>query len=187
MEIVTYVVDGQLTHKDSMGTAESLGRGSVQYMSAGTGVTHSEMNNGNDLLRFLQIWIKPNARSLKPNYGSRVYRKEERHNKLQHVLTSFDQIGDKDSGEGVIPIHQDANIYVTEMDAGFSLPFRVEKNRQLYMVCIEGKVEVNDTKALSARDAMEVVPPKGTVLPLTFKADEKEGAHLLVIDLSQKY
>eukprot|EP00494_Astrolonche_serrata_P033027 UN33296 len=70
MEICTYVVEGELTHKDSMGTAESLGRGSVQFMTAGTGVRHSEKNAGNVPVRFLQMWISPRSSGLKPNYGS---------------------------------------------------------------------------------------------------------------------
>ncbi|GJP43336.1 hypothetical protein CLOM_g2812 [Closterium sp. NIES-68] len=117
MEIITYVVDGQLSHKDSMGTEETLGRGCVQYMSAGTGVTHSEMNHSNHLQRFLQIWVKPNARGLKPNYGSRTFSKSDRHNKLQQVVTSYAHYGsDKDAGSGLIPVNQDVNIFVSEMN-----------------------------------------------------------------------
>lgn len=186
MEIVTYVVDGQLTHRDSMGTGESLGRGSVQYMSAGRGVTHSEMNDGDKPLKFLQIWIKPDQRGLTPNYGSRVFRREERHNKMHHVVTSFNRLGSiVDVGKGVIPIHQDANFYVSEMDPGFSQDFMLSSNRQAYMVCIEGGLSVNGTTGMEARDAVEVVAPSGSDFPLQLKADSKHGAHVLLIEMAR--
>ncbi|KAL3693211.1 hypothetical protein R1sor_006862 [Riccia sorocarpa] len=183
MEICTYVVDGKLTHKDSMGTAESLGRGSVQYMSAGTGVTHSEMNDDNELLRFLQIWIKPNARGLKPNYGSRVWRKEDRHNQLQHVVTDFKKLEcAEDQHTGVIPIHQDVNMYVSEADQGVSQTFTLQKKRQAYLVCIEGNLSVNGTN-MSARDAMEVRGKKDSEFQLELKADTS-GAHFFMIEMA---
>eukprot|EP00897_Mesotaenium_endlicherianum_P008096 jgi/Mesen1/7314/ME000376S06489 len=187
MEIVTYVVDGQLTHKDSTGTMESLGRGSVQYMSAGRGITHSEMNAGNDLLRFLQLWIKPAKKGLTPNYGSRVFTKAERHNRMQHVVTSFAHTGSgADSGRGVIPVHQDANIFVSEMDAGFQQEYTLQRGRQAYLVCIEGSVSVNDTTQLRARDALEASAPKGVNFPLKFKADGSQGAHILLVEMAQE-
>ncbi|KAG0608678.1 hypothetical protein M758_8G123800 [Ceratodon purpureus] len=157
MEIFTYVVDGNLTHKDSIGTSETLERGAVQYMSAGTGIRHSEMNNNDELLRFLQIWIKPERRGLKPNYGSRVFKKEDRHNKIQQVVTDFKKFeSENDSGEGVIPIHQDCNIYVSEADPAVDQDFVLSKGRQAYLVCIEGKLSVSDLVHLDTRDAVEV-------------------------------
>eukprot|EP00850_Spirogloea_muscicola_P011448 SM000071S21072 [mRNA] locus=s71:237987:239993:+ [translate_table: standard] len=184
MEIVTYVVDGQLTHKDSTGTGESLGRGSVQYMSAGRGITHSEMNDGNDLLRFLQLWIKPNKKGLTPNYGSRVFSKAARHNKLQHVLTSVDAV-EEDSGSGVIPVHQDANIYVSEMDPGFVQEYVLQKQRQLYLVCIEGGLSLGNGHVLQARDAIEVLASHRSELPLKLQADTSRGAHVLFVEMAQ--
>ncbi|CAI5995157.1 unnamed protein product [Closterium sp. NIES-65] len=171
MEIITYAVDGQLTHKDSMGTAETLGRGCVQYMSAGTGVTHSEMNNSGQLQRFIQIWVKPNARGLKPNYGSRTFSKGDRHNKLQQVVTSYDRYGsNKDAGSGIIPVNQDVNIFVSEMDgslpgaAARSLEYTLQTGRQMYLLCIEGGLTVTSKESgikemLDARDALETRSP----------------------------
>jgi redox-sensitive bicupin YhaK (pirin superfamily) len=108
-------------------------------------------------LRFLQIWIKPDARGYPPNYGSRQFpSKEVRHNKLQQLLTSYKRAAtEEDSGTGVIPIHQDANIFVSEMDPGFQQEFTLEKGRQAYLVCIEGGLSVNGT-AMEERDALEV-------------------------------
>lgn len=85
-EIFSYVVKGELTHQDSLGNIESLGRGSVQYLSAGTGVSHSEMNQGNTTCRFLQIWFMPVATGHKPQYGSSIYTKADRHNTLLRIL-----------------------------------------------------------------------------------------------------
>ncbi|XP_024356605.1 uncharacterized protein [Physcomitrium patens] len=185
MEIFTYIVDGKLTHRDSIGTSETLGRGSVQYMSAGTGIRHSEMNNGDDLLRFLQIWIKPDRYGLKPNYGSRVFKKDDRHNKLQHVLTDFKRYeSEKDAGEGVIPIHQDCNIYVSEADAGVVQDFVLAKKRQAYMVCIEGKLSLSEKVQLDFRDAVEITAGAVEDLPLKLKADENVGAHYIIIEMA---
>ncbi|KAL2634424.1 hypothetical protein R1flu_005903 [Riccia fluitans] len=184
MEICTYIVDGKLTHKDSMGTAESLGRGSVQYMSAGTGVTHSEMNNDSELLRFLQIWIKPNARGLKPNYGSRVWKKEDRKNQLQHLVTDFKKLEcSEDQHTGVIPIHQDVNMYASEADPGVSQTFTLQKKRQAYLVCIEGSLLVNQTN-MSTRDAMEIRGNKDSEYQVELKADDTTGAHFFFIEMA---
>jgi redox-sensitive bicupin YhaK (pirin superfamily) len=185
MEIFTYVVQGNLTHKDSIGTSETLGRGAVQYMSAGSGIRHSEMNSSDELLRFLQIWINPNTRGLKPNYGSRIFNKEDRHNKIQHVLTDFNKIeGEKDSGQGVIPIHQDCNIYVSEADPGVAQDFVLSKNRQAYLVCIEGKLSVSDLVNLDTRDAVEIRAKISEDMLLQLKADKDVGAHFLLIEMA---
>eukprot|EP00271_Cylindrocystis_brebissonii_P015202 TRINITY_DN3742_c0_g1_i1.p1 TRINITY_DN3742_c0_g1~~TRINITY_DN3742_c0_g1_i1.p1 ORF type:complete len:254 (-),score=27.89 TRINITY_DN3742_c0_g1_i1:402-1163(-) len=188
MEIVTYVLNGELTHKDSMGTSESLGRGSIQYMSAGTGITHSEMNAGDKLLRFLQIWIKPNARGLKPNYGSRVLKESDRRNQFQHLLTSFDNAdGHLDMHTGVVPIHQDTNMYCAEVDAGKTVNFSLAARRQAYVVCMEGQALVNEKEVtMGPKDAMEVVAPRNEKLPMTFTADNKQGAFIFIIEMAQK-
>lgn len=87
MEIISYVVDGELTHGDSMGNKNTLGRGEVQYMSAGTGVYHSEHNMGEDTLRFLQIWIYPDKNGYKPNYGDYKFNWDERKNNWHHMVS----------------------------------------------------------------------------------------------------
>ncbi|KAJ7566726.1 hypothetical protein O6H91_02G116300 [Diphasiastrum complanatum] len=186
MEIFTYVVDGQLTHKDSMGTAETLGRGCVQYMSAGRGVTHSEKNKAsNEMLRFLQIWIKPNRTGLTPNYGSRVFSKEDRHNKLQHVATSYDGPGlHKDTGEGIIPMHQDVNIYVSEAEAGAVQEFVLQSKRQAYLVCIEGALSANESCNITARDALEIKSETMSSFSLKLEADNEKGAHFLLVEMA---
>ncbi|KAJ7541707.1 hypothetical protein O6H91_10G072200 [Diphasiastrum complanatum] len=192
MEIFTYVVEGELTHKDSMGTAETLGRGSVQYMSAGRGITHSEKNNStNKKVRFLQIWIKPNQSGLTPNYGSRVFSKEDRHNKIHHVATTYDGHNGaaplhEDIGEGIIPIHQDVNIYISEPDADVEQEFVLQRKRQAYLVCIEGALSVNRSYELQARDALEIKADTKSPLHLKLKAQQQKGAHFLLIEMAAR-
>ena len=172
MEIVSYCIDGELTHSDSMGYKETLKRGDVQYMSAGTGITHSEMNDAAaGTLRFLQIWILPDAKRLTPRYGSKKFSKAERHNKLLHLVSG-------NTGHGAITISQDVNIHVAEIDAEKQLEFENKKDRQIYLVCIEGKLAVNDV-VLKSRDALEITEEA----KLTFKADE--DSHLLMIEMAK--
>lgn len=88
MEIISYVIDGELTHGDSMGNKNTLSRGHVQYMSAGTGVLHSEHNLGSETLRFLQIWIYPDKKDYAPNYGDQKFNWDERKNKWLNIVSS---------------------------------------------------------------------------------------------------
>ncbi len=136
MEIVTYIIDGELTHKDSMGHGETLQRGEVQYMSAGTGVFHSEHNWGNQDLRLLQIWILPPYKDMEPSYGSYRYKEEERKNRLCNIVSSL-------KGDSKIKLHQDVNFYVSELDEDREILFPLEKERQVYFVQIEGSATVN--------------------------------------------
>ena len=171
MEIVSYCVSGELTHRDSMGNKETLTRGDIQYMSAGTGLTHSEMNESKDtVLRFLQIWILPASRGLKTQYGSKRYEKVDRHNKLLHVVTGGD-VSD------VTKIHQDVNIYVSEIDAGNKLDFPVKKDRQAYLVCIEGSLAM-DGEVLNERGAVEITGEENLSI------ETRSGAHLLAIEMA---
>jgi len=149
MEIISYVIDGELTHGDSMKNKSTLQRGHVQYMSAGTGVEHSEHNLGNGLARFLQIWIYPDQREYKPNYGEYRFEWNQRHNKWLHIVSSM-------TGSAPIQIHQDANIYVLELNEGDTISFPVKGKRQAYLVQIEGKSIINEL-SLEARDAMEII------------------------------
>ena len=148
MEIITYILRGELTHEDSMGNKESLGRGAMQYLSAGTGITHSERNEGNEEVHLIQTWILPSEKNRTPQYGSKIYDNEMRHNKWLHL------IGPEGTPD-VINIYQDANIYVTELDGGKSLTFRLGKNRQVYLKVMEGEVNVNDF-LLHEGDAAEI-------------------------------
>lgn len=170
MEIISYIVDGEITHKDSMGNEETLKRGEVQYMSAGTGVMHSEYNHGNTDLRLLQIWILPPLKGVNPLYGSYKYEWNERVNKLLPIVSSL-------SGKAKVNIHQDVNIYVSQLDAQKELTFEIEANRQVYFVQIEGRCHVNVIE-LNEADALKVV----NEMQLHIKALTK--AHFIMIEMS---
>jgi redox-sensitive bicupin YhaK (pirin superfamily) len=150
MEIISYVVKGEITHKDSMGNEETLKSGEVQYMSAGTGVMHSEHNlHETEDLRLLQIWILPPTKNLTPLYGSYRFQKDESKNRFLNIVSS-------QNGDAKIKIRQDANIYVGKLDSGKSLDFDLEDDRQIYFVQIEGSSSINGI-ILNDGDAMEIV------------------------------
>ena len=170
MEIITYVIEGELTHKDSMGNGETLKRGEVQYMSAGRGISHSEYNlNKDKKLRLLQIWIYPPQKELASLYGSCRFKQEESKNKLLNIVSS-------QKGGAKIKIYQDVNIFVSRLDKGKSLDFDIAGGRQLYFVQIEGSSSINGVR-LDFGDAAEIVDER----QLDIKALEK--AHFLFIEM----
>ena len=170
MEIISYIVDGELTHKDSMGNSQTLKRGEVQYMSAGSGIIHSEHNtSSSDDLRLLQIWIVPPKKNLQTLYGSYEYKKEQRENKLLHIVSSQD-------GSAAVKLHQDINIFVSELEEGKILEFHINEKRQVYFIQIEGSSNVNGI-ILNYGDAMEVTKE----MILDIKALQK--SHFLFLEL----
>ena len=170
MEIISYIVDGEITHKDSMGNSETLKRGEVQYLSAGDGIYHSEHNlhQSNDL-RLLQIWIIPPKAGLPRLYGSHRYKFEQRDNKLLNIVSSQD-------GNSNIKIYQDIKIFVSEFDKPFE--YKIQKDRQIYFVQIEGSSSINGI-ILEDGDAMEIVDIGNlTVNPIT-------KSHILFIEMAK--
>ncbi len=172
MEIVSYIIDGEITHKDSMGNSETLKRGEVQYMSAGDGILHSEFNRHTSKdLRLLQIWILPPSEGLPKLYGSHKFEKNERQNKLLNIVSSQE-------GDAKVQIHQDVNFYVSELEARQSLDFIIKQNRQLYFVQIEGSSTIND-EILTSGDAMEITQEE----KITIKA--LNNSHFLFIEMKE--
>ncbi|MGL4992059.1 MAG: pirin family protein [Sarcina sp.] len=178
MEIFTYVIDGKLTHKDSMGNERSLERGEVQYMSAGTGVVHSEYNNHDEMLRLLQIWIYPDKRNYDPNYGDVKFKFEDRHNKWLHMVSSCES-------DAPIKIHQDVNINALYLDEGKVSDFKISPNRQAYLVQIEGTskisgIDSNETVNLGHGDALEII---GESISL----DATSNSHFLILEMKKEF
>ena len=170
MEIISYIVDGEITHKDSMGNSETLKRGEVQYLSAGDGIYHSEHNFHKSLdLRLLQIWIIPPKAGLPRLYGSKKYEKNQRENKLLNIVSS-------QNGNADIKIYQDINIYVSELEKNKTINFDIKKDRQVYFVQIEGNSQIDDI-ILNNGDALEIVD----VEKLEIKA--LENSHFLFIEM----
>lgn len=168
MEIITYVISGELTHEDSMGNRESLGRGSVQYMSAGTGITHSEVNDGSAPLHLIQTWIIPRAKHLEPRYGSAHFSESDRKNRWLHFAGP-------DGGDTPVQLHQDANMYAAELEKDAPLHFELGKKRQLYLKMMEGEVALNGT-VLHQGDAAEVIDEPLQIVSRT-------PAHLLMVEM----
>lgn len=169
MEIISYIVNGEITHKDSMGNSETLKRGEVQYLSAGDGIYHSEKNEANEDLRLLQIWILPPQKGLPRLYGSHKYKAEDRDNKLLNIVSS-------QNGTSPIKIYQDVNIYVSELDK--PLEFEIKENRQVYFVQIEGKANINGI-VLEDGDAMELVDENKLIINPISKS------HILFIEMKK--
>lgn len=170
MEIISYVLEGELTHEDSMGNKIVTKRGEGQYMSAGTGVSHSEKNVSDETLRILQIWILPDKRGYSPNYGEFFTTEKERKNNWVKIVSN-------ENGNGKAKIHQDVNFYVAEIDANEELEFNIENSRQAYVIQIEGESIINE-KLMNQRDAAEVIAEN-----IIVKAKSK--SHMMIIEMKK--
>lgn len=168
MEIVTYIVSGELTHGDSMGNKRTLSRGNMQYMSAGTGVYHSEHNLSDEMLRLLQIWIIPDKQGLKPQYGDFEFNFDDRRNKFLHMVSSME-------GKAAIKINQDVNMYTLFLEEGKEIEFKVEAGRQVYLVQIEGNSIINNIK-VNEKDAMEIIEEDISI-------KSKTDSHFILIEM----
>ncbi|HVZ46864.1 MAG TPA: pirin family protein [Ramlibacter sp.] len=146
MEIVSYVLAGELAHKDTMGNVKGIPPGDVQRMSAGRGVMHSEFNHAKDeTTHFLQIWIEPNVTGIEPSYEQKRFDDAEKRGTLRLVASP-------DAAEGSVLIHADARIYAGLFDGGESAELRIAPGRKAYVHLIRGELDVNG-KHLAAGDA----------------------------------
>jgi redox-sensitive bicupin YhaK (pirin superfamily) len=147
MEILSYVLEGQLGHKDSMGNGSVIVPGDVQRMSAGSGVTHSEMNpSATEPVHFLQIWILPSVRGIAPGYEQKHFDASAKRGRLTLVASA-------DGAEGSVLIHQDARMYAGLFDGAERATFKGGANRSLYLHLAQGSLKVDDTP-LNAGDAL---------------------------------
>lgn len=192
VEICTYIVEGELTHKDSMGTEETLGRGSVQFMTAGRGVAHSEHNHHESKpLRFIQIWLNTRQRGLPPNYGSLVGNLENRQNKWAHLVRDVRSDPAAVNAVSTIAINCDANIFVAEIDANYDQPVEMTlaAGRQGYLLCMEGGAAVRMTgqeteqsfeETLDRHDAAEIFGPATLAVR---PSPGQEKIHMLLVEM----
>ncbi|MEX2595907.1 MAG: pirin family protein [Salibacteraceae bacterium] len=150
MEIISIPLEGDLEHKDSMGNSGVIKQGDVQVMSAGTGVKHSEFNKNQDkAVKFLQVWLFPKQKGLAPRYDQMSFKAEDRHNKLQQVLSP------SPDDEGVW-IHQDAWFHLGSFDAGFQTNYLLKKaGNGVYAFVLSGEVTINGHE-LKRRDGLGV-------------------------------
>ena len=149
MEIITYVLEGALEHKDSMGTGSVIRPGEVQRMSAGTGVTHSEQNaSRTEAVHLLQIWLLPEKKGIQPSYEQREFSRAGRQGKLQLVAA-------KDSTNGVLKIHQDAKLFASELNSGQQVKHELAPGRHAWLQVARGELQLNG-QSLHAGDGAAV-------------------------------
>ena len=149
MEIISYVLEGALAHKDSTGSSSTIRPGDVQRMSAGRGVQHSEFNpSASEGVHFLQIWIQPNVRSIPPSYEEKRFSDEEKRGRLRLIASP-------DQAEGSVLIHQDARVYAGLFTGNEDAELDIEAGRRAYVHVARGAVTVNGI-ALQAGDALKM-------------------------------
>jgi quercetin 2,3-dioxygenase len=157
MEIVTYVIEGALEHKDSMGNSSVIRPGEVQRMTAGTGVSHSEYNHSDrELVHLLQIWILPEKKGLPASYEQKMYAPAEKRGQLRLV-------GSRDGRDGSVTIHQDVNLYASLLAAGDKIESEIKRDRLIWLQLIKGQMTVNN-QAISAGDAVAMVDESTIIL-----------------------
>jgi quercetin 2,3-dioxygenase len=170
MEIISYVLDGELAHKDSMGNGSTIRPGDVQRMSAGSGVRHSEFNpSATEPVHFLQIWIQPNAQGIEPGYEEKRFSVQEKRGRLR-IIASPDKEG------GSVLIHQDARVYAGLFDGAEKAILNVKPGRRIYVHVARGAVTANGI-ALGTGDALQLTDTSELAL------QQGQQAEVLVFDL----
>lgn len=171
MEIVSYVLDGALEHKDSLGTGSVIRPGEVQRMSAGTGIRHSEYNaSRQDAVHFLQIWILPERKGIAPGYEQTSFPEAEKRGRLRLV-------GSRDGREGSVTIHQDVDLYAALLDDGEEASFTLRPGRHAWVQVARGQVRLN---GVVLKDGDGAAVSDETALTL----DHGIGAEVLLFDLA---
>jgi redox-sensitive bicupin YhaK (pirin superfamily) len=170
MEIISYVLEGELAHKDSMGNGSTIRPGDVQRMSAGSGIRHSEFNpSSSEGTHFLQIWIQPSARNIDPSYEEKRFSSEEKRGRLRLIVSP-------DRANGSLLIHQDAKVYAGLFDGDERADLTVEPGRRIYVHAARGTLNANGV-TLTAGDALKITDGSGLHI------DRGSQAEVLVFDL----
>jgi redox-sensitive bicupin YhaK (pirin superfamily) len=174
MEIISYVLEGAIEHKDTTGTGAVLGPGEVQRMSAGTGIAHSEFNaSKTEPLHFLQIWIKPGTFDLAPSYEQKEFPAADRRDRLRLV-------GSQDARDGSVTIHQDVNLYASLLAAGQTLEHELAEGRVAWLQLARGAVDVSGdggNVSMKAGDGLAVSGER------RLRLAGRDDAELLLFDL----
>jgi len=170
MEIISYVLEGALAHKDSMGTGSTIVPGDVQRMSAGKGVLHSEFNQAQDVTHFLQIWIEPCVTGIPPSYEQKHFDAASKRGRLRLVAS-------RDGREGSVTIHQDAFLYAALLDGADRAVHNLQPGRRAYLHLARGRLTANG-QPLEAGDALKAVDTAEIVL------EKGKNAEVLLFDLA---
>ncbi len=148
MEIVTYIIEGALEHKDSMGNGSTIRPGELQRMTAGSGVFHSEYNISDDTTHLLQIWILPEANGLEPGYEQKLFSRDDK-------LGQWYLLGSRDGRGGSLTIHQDIEMSATILEVGKSLDYHFAEGRRGFLQVVRGEVRIGDD-ALASGDGVAI-------------------------------
>lgn len=170
MEIISYVLDGALEHRDSLGTGSIIRPGDVQRMTAGTGVRHSEYNaSQSDPVHFLQIWILPEHNGLAPSYEQKTFTDDEKRGQ-------FRLVGSQDGRDGSVTIHQDVSLYAALLDGDEALEFLLGEGRNGWVQVARGSLHL-DGETLSAGDGVAIRGAR------TLRFDQADNAEVLLFDM----
>jgi redox-sensitive bicupin YhaK (pirin superfamily) len=169
MEIITYVLSGELAHKDSTGGRGAIRAGEVQRMTAGTGVTHSELNQTDSPVKLLQMWVLPERSGLTPSYEQKQFTSEQRVGRLLPIASGQDL-------PETVKVHQDVTFYVSTIRPGDHLLHQMLTGRRVFLYVISGQISVNGTP-LAAGDQARITD----AIPLAFQADKE--SEMMLIDL----
>jgi len=172
MEIISIPLEGDLEHKDSMGNVSVIKKGDIQVLSAGTGITHSEYNKNKDKdVKFLQIWLFPNKKSVTPRYDQITLTNNDRHNKLQQILSP-------NATDAGVWIHQDAWFHLGQFDKDFTTTYPIKKSGNgVYAFVLKGDITI-EGQALHERDGLGI----WDTTKITLKANS-QGAEVLLMDV----
>ena len=171
MEIISYVLEGNLAHKDTLGNVKGIPPGDVQRMSAGKGVQHSEFNHAQDqTTHFLQIWIEPNVTGIEASYEQKTFAEAEKRGQLRLVAAP-------EGAQGAVTIHADARLYAGLFDGGEAASLALDPARKAYVHLVRGQLEINGQR-LQAGDAAMLANETG------LKLANGQDAEVLVFDLA---
>ena len=170
MEIVTYIINGALAHKDSMGNGSTIRPGELQRMTAGTGVLHSEFNPSDKTTHLLQIWILPEEKGLEPTYEQKLFGRDSK-------LNQWRLLGSRDGRGGSLTIHQDIELSATILEAGNSLDYGFEPGRHGFLQMVKGNIRIDD-ETLTKGDGMAITDTT------SIKISAAEESELLLFDMA---
>jgi redox-sensitive bicupin YhaK (pirin superfamily) len=173
MEIISYVIEGALQHRDSIGTGSVIRPGDVQCMSAGSGIEHSEFNaSQEEPVHFMQVWVQPNRLNAAPGYGQQHYPIATRRGVLRLVASP-------DGADGSLPIRQDARVYATVLGRDETVALTLGAGRKAWVQVVRGTLRINDDTLLAAGDGAGISEQSG----LRLRADSDADSEALVFDL----
>ena len=174
MEIISIVLDGELEHKDSMGTGSVIKTGDIQVMSAGSGITHSEFNHSNEKkVNFLQLWIIPKERNIKPRYDQKYFYPEKRKNKIETVVSGIEH-------DGVLSIHQNAAISLGNFGKGDKVNYKIKyPGNGVYLFILNGNIKLNGD-SIGVKDALGIFDTE------EFSFHTESDTDLVIIDVPMR-